>query len=54
MDGWIKKSGATPDRSRNPASEPLFRPNVLEVKKNKTEKDRIKKNKKTEKKQKGD
>jgi hypothetical protein len=33
MDGWIKKSGATPDRSRNPASEPLFRPNVLEVKK---------------------
>jgi hypothetical protein len=29
MDGWIKKGGATPDRSRNPARGPLCGPNVL-------------------------
>jgi hypothetical protein len=29
MDGWIKKGGATPDRSRTPARGPLFEPNVL-------------------------
>jgi hypothetical protein len=29
MDGWIKKGGATPDRSRTPSRGPLFGPNVL-------------------------
>jgi hypothetical protein len=29
MDGWIKKGGVTPDRSRTPARGPLFGPNVL-------------------------
>jgi hypothetical protein len=29
LDGWIKKGGATPDRSRTPARGPLFGPNVL-------------------------
>jgi hypothetical protein len=29
MNGWIKKGGATPDRSRTPARGPLFGPNVL-------------------------
>jgi hypothetical protein len=29
MDGWIKKGGATPDRSRTPARRPLFEPNVI-------------------------
>jgi hypothetical protein len=29
MDGWIKKGGATPDRSRTPARGSLLGPNVL-------------------------
>jgi hypothetical protein len=29
LDGWIKKGGATPGRSRTPARGPLFGPNVL-------------------------
>jgi hypothetical protein len=43
LDGWIKKGGATPDRSRTPARRPLFGLNVLlygrSEKRNKTEKD---------------
>jgi hypothetical protein len=58
MDGWIKKGGATPDRSRTPASGPPFGPNVLPYvrseKRNKAEKDRTKKKQKDrEKKPKG-
>jgi hypothetical protein len=49
LEGWIKKGGATPDRSRTPAPGPLFKPHVLlQVKSEKsikTEKDRIKKRK---------
>jgi hypothetical protein len=29
VDGWIKKDGPIPDRSRTPARGPLFGPNVL-------------------------
>jgi hypothetical protein len=43
MDGWMKKIGATPDRSRIPKRGSLFEPNVLpqvrSEQKNKTEKD---------------
>jgi hypothetical protein len=42
MDGWIKKGGATSDRSRTPARGPLFGPYVKSEKRNKTEIDRIK------------
>jgi hypothetical protein len=46
MNGWIKKGGATSDRSRTPARGPLFGPNVLPYvkseKRNKAEKDRTK------------
>jgi hypothetical protein len=43
LDRWINKSGATPNRSRTPAREPLFGPDVLSYvrseKRNKSEKD---------------
>jgi hypothetical protein len=39
--GWIKKGGATPDRSsRTPARGPLFGPNVLPYVKSKESKNK--------------
>jgi hypothetical protein len=45
MDRWIKKGEAISVRSSTLAPGPLFGPHVLPLKKNKTEKDRIKKRK---------
>jgi hypothetical protein len=42
VGGWIKKGGATPDRSKTPVRGPLFGPNVLP--KVKTEESKNKKN----------
>jgi hypothetical protein len=42
LDGWIKKNGASPNRSRTPARGPLFGPNVLPQEK--SEKSKNKKN----------
>jgi hypothetical protein len=53
---WIRKGRPIPNRSRTPARQPLFGPNVLPYvrseKKNKTAKDRIKEFIKRKKKQK--
>jgi hypothetical protein len=51
MDGWNKKDGATSDRSKTPARELLFKPNVLpkvkiELRRKKIEQNHRDKNKK--------